>query len=292
MNAEDALAGLLENYSVEVLARDRASIAAAAALSRKLEVFIANLPNESVDVLVDAAKRLKLAGLSPVPHVVARNITDARALDDMLARLAGEAGVERALVIGGDRDSPVGPFAAALQVIETGLFGKHGIGGIALACHPEGHPRIPGPVLEEALAAKITAAAERELDVLLVSQFAFDSRPVVAFARRLRAAGLTAPLRVGVAGPNDRVALIKYALRCGVGASLRALRERHELARNVLAGETPEHLLTEIALAEAAEPALGIAGVHFFTFGAAARSIQWAEARRVPQQQVSYAREA
>ena len=53
---------------------------------------------------------------------------------------------------------------------------------------------------------------------------------------------------------------------CGVGTSLRALRERQGLARSAMGGETPEPLLTEIALAREAEPALGIDGVHFFTF--------------------------
>lgn len=280
MNSQEALTRLLENYSVEVTARDRNSIEAAIALSRKIEVFVANLPNESADVLVDAAIRLRRAGLAPVPHVVARNVTSAAELDDMLARLAGEAGVERALVLGGDRDRSAGPFDAALQLIETGLFQKHGIGRIALACYPEGHPRISNRQLDEALAAKLAAAASQGLDVLLVSQFAFEAEPVIALARRLRAAGVKAPLRVGVAGPANRMTLIKYAMRCGVGASLRALRERHDLARNMLAGETPERLLGEIALAQAADPSLGIGGVHFFTFGAAAKSIQWAEAQR------------
>jgi methylenetetrahydrofolate reductase (NADPH) len=47
--------------------------------------------------------------------------------------------------------------------------------------------------------------------VSLVSQFAFDAAPFVALARRLRAAGIAAPLRVGVAGPAARTTLIKYA---------------------------------------------------------------------------------
>lgn len=298
MTSQDALGRLLQDYSVEVVARDRSSIEAAIALSRKVEVFVANLPNEGPGVLIDAASRLQRSGLSPVPHIVARNLADAAELDGLLARLAGEAGVERALVLGGDRDGPAGPFMSALDVIETGLLRRHGIGGIALACYPEGHPRISDRLLDEALSAKLDAAARQGLAVQLVSQFAFEAAPVIAMARRLRAAGVSAPLRIGVAGPADRLTLIKYAMRCGVGASLRALRERQDLARSVLAGETPEGLLAEIAAAGAADPPLGIGGVHFFTFGAAAKSIRWAEARRaqgsagIEPNDISHAREA
>src|SRR5690606_32267961 len=91
-------------------------------------------------------------------------------------------------------------------------------------------------------------------------------------------------LRVGVAGPADRAKLIRYALRCGVGASLRILRERSELARNVLAGETPDEILGAVADAAADQPELGIGGVHFFTFGNPGGSISWAEGARAATQ--------
>lgn len=275
---DDNLAALLDDYSVEVTSRDAASVAAAAATMRSgTEVFVANLPREGADVLVAAARTLKLAGLSPVPHIVARNIAGPRELGDMLARLTAEAGVERALVLGGDRDDPAGPFDAALQLIETGAFQRAGIRRIAIGCYPEGHARIPADALAGALRDKLAAAADAGLDVLLVSQFVFDAAPVVAFAEGLRRQGVAAPLRVGVAGPADRAKLIKYALRCGVGASLRVLRERGELARNVLAGETPDEILGAVADAAAARPELAITGAHFFTFGNPAGSIGWAE---------------
>lgn len=275
---DDNLAALLDDYSVEVTSRDAASVAAAAATMRPgTEVFVANLPREGADVLVAAARTLKLAGLSPVPHVVARNIAGPRELGDMLARLTAEAGVERALVLGGDRDDPAGPFDAALQLVETGAFQRAGIRRIAIGCYPEGHARIPADALAGALRDKLAAAADAGLDVLLVSQFVFDAAPVVAFAEGLRRQGVAAPLRVGVAGPADRAKLIKYALRCGVGASLRVLRERGELARNVLAGETPDEILGAVAAAAAARPELAITGAHFFTFGNPAGSIGWAE---------------
>ena len=91
----------------------------------------------------------------------------------------------------------------------------------------------------------------------------------------MRALGVTAPYRVGVAGPARATTLIKYALICGVGASMRALNERQSLTRNLLTGVTPEDLIQELAAAQAANPALGLSGIHFFTFGSLAASIKW-----------------
>ncbi len=85
---------------------------------------------------------------------------------------------------------------------------------------------------------------------------------------------------MGVAGPAARATLVKYALMCGVGASLRALKTRRDLASTLISRETPEALLTEVAAAQQASPALGISGVHFFTFGALAKSAEWAERMR------------
>lgn len=277
-----ALASLLQTYSVEVTARDSRSLDdVKKILPPGAEVFVANLPNESADVLINAAASLRDAGLTPVPHIVARNIATRQGLDEMIAGLVKKAGVQQALILGGDRDQPAGEFDAALQIIQTGLLEKHGIRRIAIACYPEGHPRIADDVLWVALRDKLDAAAKAGLETLLVSQFLFDPKPIVDFAGALREAGIETPLRIGVAGPADRGKLIKYALRCGVGASLRVLRERGEVARNVLSGETPDELLGEVAQAQEDDPSLGMSGVHFFTFGDPARSARWAEEQRL-----------
>jgi methylenetetrahydrofolate reductase (NADPH) len=266
------LARFLGNYSVEVTARD--ADAAVHRLSPGTEVFIANLPKDSHDMLVAAATRLHRAELVPVPHIAARKIRDRREFDDLIGRLAGKAGVDCVLVLGGDHDRPTGEFDASLQLVETGTFEKHGIRQIAIACYPEGHPRIGNQVLREALEAKLAAIARSGLAARLVSQFAFKPEPVLAFARKLRAAGVSAPLRVGVAGPAHRAKLVKYAMRCGVGPSLRALTDRRQLLSGLLGTETPEKLLTAIALAHR-DASLRFEGVHFFTFGAPEQSIEW-----------------
>jgi methylenetetrahydrofolate reductase (NADPH) len=269
---------LLGLYSVEVTGRDKKGIEAAQALAPKgTEVFVANLPNDNMDRLVAACTVLGKAGLSPVPHMVARNTASKEELDDTLARLVGEAGITRALILGGDRDTPVGPFDASIQLIQTGLFEKHGLKKVAIGIHPETHPRVPDAIMHAAQPVKIREAESRGLEVYLVSQFAFEAQPFIDMARRLRGDGITNPIRVGVAGPTSTAKLIKFALMCGVGASLRALREKENLAGNMLSGETPEALLAELAAAQAAEPSLGFDSTHFFTFGALDKSVELAE---------------
>lgn len=280
-DARAALARLLENYSAELTTRDHKSLDAARDILRpQTRVFVAAMPRDTADDMIAAAIRLHKAGMVAIPHIVARNITDRAMLDDMLARLSGEAGVDRAHIVGGDRDDPLGTFDSALQLLQTGLFAKYGITRIALACYPEGHPRIPDDILEQARAEKTREAESQGLSVWLVSQFAFEAAPILGLARKMRAQGIDDPYRVGIAGPASHATLLKYALMCGVGASLRALRERQGLTRTMLTGETPEALLTEIAIAREAEPSLGIAGVHFFTFGSLMKTAEWVESIR------------
>lgn len=280
--AEDAearpgLAELLRGYSVEVTTRDTKSLAQAQALlPAGTEVFVAALPKEKAGRQVDVAAALRAMGHVPVPHIVARNIADRAELDAVLRRLVREAGVDRALVLGGDRDRPAGAFDSALQLVETGLFEGHGIRRICISAYPEGHPRIPDYTLDAARAAKLAQAEARGLSVELVSQFCFDAAPVIALAERLRGEGCKARLRVGVAGPADRATLIKYAMICGVGPSLRALKERQGLALNMLSGETPESILRKIAETCRQQPDLPISGTHFFTFSSLAESARWA----------------
>lgn len=272
----DPLARFLEKISVEIVSIDKASIEAAGKLFKSgTEVFIASLPKHKALKQIEAAIDLRKSGLTPVPHIVARNIADEAELESLLRGLAHHAGVDSALVLGGDRDKSLGSYDDSLQLLETGLFEKYGIKKIYISCYPEGHQKISNDKLDAARAQKMAAAASKGMDVTLVSQFCFDPKPIIEWAKTLRRAGITVPYRVGVAGPASKGALVKFALLCGVGPSLRALQERAGMARNMLAGETPEALLRELVTAQEELPALNIEGAHFFTFGSLAKTAEW-----------------
>lgn len=266
----------LPDYSAEVTTPDRKSLdAAARSMPKGARVYVAALPGQSPDRQIDVCREVRRLGLIPVPHVVARNLADRDALDALLGRLSQEAGVDRALVLGGDRDVPAGEYDCSLELIESGLLQEHGIDKIAIAAYPEGHPRIADEVLDEARAAKVAAARRAGLEVILITQVCFDADTIVRFLRRLRAQGVTERVRVGVAGPARIATLIKYAVICGVGPSLRSIRERQSVARNLLSPETPEKLILELEDAVEAEPALNVWGIHFFTFASLKNTIEW-----------------
>lgn len=272
----NGLVDFLTGHSAEVTSGDvKSMLAAEQMMAAGSEVFVASLPKDTMDKQVAAVVRIYKSGLTPVPHIVARNIKDLAVFEETLNRFAAEAKVKTALILGGDRDEAVGDFDASLQLIETGLLQKAGIKKIYLGCYPEGHPRIANEVLDKARAEKLMAAEKAGLEVELISQFCFDSKPIIEFVRRLRAQGVTAPFRVGVAGPSSRATLVKYAIICGVGASLRALKERQNLAKNMMVGESPKKLLNELAMALAAEPELRFSSVHFFTFGSLQKSAEF-----------------
>src|SRR5437868_710727 len=118
VNTRAALADLLKGYSAEVTARDKKSLEAAPdMMAPGQEVFVAAIPGEALDRVVAAAVQIRKAGLVPVPHIVARNLESRAVLEDLIARLVGEAGLDRALVLGGDRDKPAGEFDCSLQLI-------------------------------------------------------------------------------------------------------------------------------------------------------------------------------
>jgi methylenetetrahydrofolate reductase (NADPH) len=272
-------AALLGGYSVEVTARGAAAAEICRAhLAVGTEVYVPFTPRDTHHGVVDTATRLHAAGFVVVPHVTARNVASFTQLNEFLARLAGEAGVSRALALGGDADRPAGPYHSSLQALQSGLFQRHGIRRIGLACYPEAHRKIDAAALDQALAAKLDLIRQDGLEAWLVSQFCFEAAPIVDFAARLRTRGVAAPLRVGLAGPADLRRLWKYGLYCGIGDSIRALGSRVDAVANLLARRTPDAIVADLAAARRRDPALPIAGIHIFTFGGVAAAADWANA--------------
>jgi methylenetetrahydrofolate reductase (NADPH) len=265
---------LVQGASLEVSARDPLAGPALRDLVRAgTEIYVNFAPGDTHRGIVDAAARLRRAGFVPVPHVAARALVGFTQLNDFLARLAGDAGVEETLVIGGDLARPVGPFDSAFEILATGLFERYGIRRIGISGYPEGHPRIGRRALEDALAAKLGLARQNGLRPQIVTQFGFEAAPMVGFLGWCREPGIDAPVRLGLAGPASIATLAKFAVRCGVGRSLGALTGRHAAVARLLTETGPERVIDELVAAEAA--GIAIAGLHFFTFGGVRRTAAW-----------------
>jgi methylenetetrahydrofolate reductase (NADPH) len=252
-------------------------------LSPGTEVFLTWIPGTDPMHMVGPAAQLRRAGLLPVPHVGARHLESAAQLEQLAARLVGDAGVDRVLVIGGDRAKPAGPYDSSLAVMQTGVFQQRGVTRMAVTGFPEGNPNISEPALEEALTAKINFARNSGLQLSIVTQFCFEAEPIVGWMKRLRARRINHPVRIGLAGPARLVTLVRYAVRCGVGNSLRVLTEHPSFAK-LLTDKGPEPIIRDIALS--AGPTsdgmlpLDIAGLHFYVFGGFNKTVDWINAAR------------
>lgn len=275
-----SVARLLARYSIEVTARDSDPAGACAGVLRPgTEVFIAFVPSARHERVVTIAGALAATGFVPVPHLVARSFRGyTQLLDHLLALRA--AGADAALVIGGDSDRAEGPYTSALELLQTGAFARAGIRRIGLACYPEPHRRIDRAQLDAALDDKLARVAREGADAFLVSQFCLQAEPIVALAQSLRRRGITAPLHIGIAGPTDRRKLWKYALRCGIGASIAALGSHIDIVRDLLICEAPDALVQDLAARLASEPPFGIAGLHIFSFGGVTSAAVWANGLR------------
>jgi methylenetetrahydrofolate reductase (NADPH) len=267
---------LLRTASFELSSRDHdAARKIAASVPAGTDMFIEFLPGETYHNGVMAAAAARRAGFNPVPHVAARHLDTASQLDDFLNRLAGEAGVTRVLAIGGDSEEPRGPFATSLDLLRTGAFAKHGIRSIGVAGYPEASPRIPRRLLDQALDDKIAFARDNGIELFIVSQFAFEAEPILRWIAAERDKGIDLPIRIGLAGPASVTTLLKFAVRCGIGNSLRALRTRADSIMRMLGDATPDEILRDLAVALAQDPRLGSISLHLFTFGGIARVAGW-----------------
>lgn len=279
-----SIAPMLDGYSIEVNPSDAKALDAALhRLHPGTEVFLTWVPGANPMHMVEPATKLRRAGLWAVPHIGARHLESAAQFEQLAARLAGDAGVDRVLVVGGDRAKPAGPYDCSLAVMQTGVFQKAGITRMAVAGFPEGNPNISDAALEEVLAAKVSFARSSGLQLSIVTQFCFKAEPIVGWMRRFRAQGIENPVHIGLAGPAGLVTLARYAVRCGIGNSLHVLTEHPSFAK-LLTEKGPEPIIRDIALT--AGPAvngmlpLGIAGLHFFVFGGFNRTLDWINAVR------------
>ncbi|MDP2620142.1 MAG: methylenetetrahydrofolate reductase [Hyphomicrobiales bacterium] len=267
---------LLHAASVEVPARQRDGVHELRELfDPGTDVYISFPPSADYRDALATAVALARTGFNPVPHLPARSFARPTELVDFIARLAGDAGVRQALVIGGDVDPPRGPFAAAIDLLKSGQLQHHGIGRVGLAGHPEGHPVVARAVLEDALLAKIAFAAESGLETYLVTQFCFEGEPILAWLASLSRLGIAVPIRIGVAGPATATTLLRYALRCGVGDSLRAIQTRTKTIGRLISEAGPEEVLRELAAGLTERPDARVVGLHFFPFGGLGKTSDW-----------------
>jgi methylenetetrahydrofolate reductase (NADPH) len=270
------LSELLAAGSLEISPRElhRAG-EAAALLPAGTCVYIPSLPGLPLSRTLEAIAALRAAGLDPVPHVSARRIADRDEFRDFLKQASSKHGVHRVLLVGGDEPQPHGPYADSLQILAQGVLKDSGIREIGVGGYPEGHPRIVGLVLREAFEKKLRLAAQQGLGVYVVTQFSFAPARVVDFCAALARAAPEVSVYVGVAGPTDPARLLRYAQRCGVSASLRALRTLGSAIGQLVTNTDPHEQVISLARYSLSREPSNVVGIHLYSFGGAVRTAEW-----------------
>ena len=279
-SADDALEAFLKGYSIEVMPRTAAKVDRFAdLLPAGTRVYIAHIDGTPIEDMVATARRLTDEGFAPMPHFPARIIRDRATLADWIDRYAGEAGVRQALLLAGGVSEPAGDFHCSMQLMETGLFDKAGFTRLHVAGHPEGNRDIDpdggDAAVMDALRWKQAFSDRTDAQMALATQFAFEADPIIAWADRLRAEGIALPIHIGIAGPAKLQTLIKFAIACGVGPSLRVLQKRAMDVSKLLLPYEPTEVLTALARHKAAHPDFNIESVHFFPLGGIAANADW-----------------
>ncbi len=191
-----------------------------------------------------------------------------------------DRGVEQVLLVAGDREQPAGPFSSTLDVLDSGVFDDAGITQIGVAGHPEGHPAVETPALFEALQRKQAFADRSGLKVHIATQFGFNAAAVVEWYRELEQRGIRLPVHAGIAGPTPMTRLMKYAMQCGIGASLQAMMKNPKLLGSLTRGNAAaDGMLADLVRLGASPDAhSGIVKPHFFCFGGVLATVKWMRA--------------
>jgi methylenetetrahydrofolate reductase (NADPH) len=213
-----------------------------------------------------------------VPHIAARRIASAAQLGGALAALRA-SGVDEILLIAGDRALPAGEFSSTLQILASGALIDAGFRTLGVAGHPEGHKQIGPTSLWAALAEKQEYAERTGSAMHIVTQFGFNPATVLSWEQHLIEHGITLPVHVGIAGPTPLPQLIRYAMMCGIGASLTAVvRNLSAMGNLPHLAVNPDEVLVQLVRGRAREGVTRIVQPHFFAFGGTLATARWIQA--------------
>ena len=202
--------------------RTTAEIAALADIGSASDaIYFSAVPTITRQEIIAAAVSLRKAELEPIIHVAARRLASAADRRNSLSGLRGDADVRRLLVIGGDVDTP--------GLLPTPWRLPRKAACVRPASRKSGSALTGKAIAYSGWASGIRARREKSaataqgLRVHIVSRALVSPERISAWLRQVRASGIGKPIKIGMAGPSSVPALLRYAKRCGVAASLRGL---------------------------------------------------------------------
>lgn len=269
-----SVAFVTEGYSLEITAKDVDVLRAAAPrIPAGTFVSVTFLPGETLEARIAATRAVRELGFRPMPHFSARRFGSEAEFEDYLSQLVHEAGVRRCFVVAGDPSEAEGPYDDSTALIETGAFERAGVRTLGIGGHPEGHPHMTAEQCLQVLADKSAAITAHGMTPIIVTQFGFDAEAILVWLEAVRARGIAAPVKIGVPGPAGVKTLLRFAARCGVGASTAVLAKYGLSITKLIGTAGPDQMVD--ALGHGLGPQHGEVGLHFYPFGGLEKTVDW-----------------
>jgi len=234
---------------------------------------------KGLDYTIDTAISLKKLGLIAYPHIAARYVLDEKNIKH-INNILRKNNVYEIFVAAGDTATISGKYASSIELLNA--FGKVGLEykKIGVAGYPEGHPSISNEHLIEALKQKQDFATKMNIDMNIISQLCFDADVIIKWAISIKEMGITLPIIIGIPGPCNGLKLLHFAIKCGVGQSIKFLGTKGELGKkitkNLAFTYSPDALISQIIDHPQFEES-NIGGIHFYTFNNINGLLSWQE---------------
>ncbi len=234
---------------------------------KNTHIAITCTSKKGLEHTLETAIAIKKQVYNAYPHVIARLVRDEKHIVQINQQLE-ENNIDEVFVAAGDISEAVGPYSSAMDLLHAWEKIGFPCKNIAITGYPEGHPKISDKKLLEVLLEKQEFATRQNLNMRIISQMCFDPEILIAWANDLRKHGITLPIAVGVPGPCNGLKLLQFAMKCGVGQSLKFI-SKGTLGKNIAIQLSkqydPKDLVTKIVGHEKFDQS-NITGIHLYSF--------------------------
>lgn len=230
-------------------------------------VTVTASPSHGIEATLDLACDLLAMGHDAIPHLSAHMVHDQVHLQALLDR-SRECGLRRAFVVGGDSKEP-GQYHDGLSLLRAIHEAGAPFTEIGVPSYPEGHPDIADDELLGVLREKQPLAS------YMTTQMCFNPGAVSSWVGRMRTAGITLPVHLGLPGVSEIGKLMTISARIGVADSARYLKKNRRMIGHLIKGSFgPDALLEQLAHTLADEVA-DVRALHVFTFNQVQDTVDW-----------------